>query len=357
MQDDKYLFIDRDGTLIREPAEDFQVDTLEKLELMPRVIPALLDLKKAGYLFVMITNQDGLGTEAFPRPDFDKCQRKMLDILESQGISFADILICPHLPEDKCNCRKPSLGLVEKYLVRTDWNREMSAVIGDRDTDMQLADKMGIPGLKLDNENPWETITDRLINPLRQARIKRKTKETDISLEVNLDSPGKNDINTGIGFFDHMLDQIATHGQFSLKVEARGDLDVDAHHTVEDIGLVLGSAMSKALGSRQGIERFGFCLPMDESMAFTLVDLSGRPYFKFEGRFPEHRILTFPSDMVAHFFRSFSTTLGASIHMKAEGENTHHMIEACFKCMGRALKQAVTRQIGQRIASTKGILT
>ena len=351
----RILFIDRDGTLIIEP-EDQQIDSLEKLELIPGVIPALLELKQAGYEFVIVSNQDGLGTDSYPTRDYEIPQQKMIDIFASQGISFSEVLIDPHFEHQNAPTRKPGIGLVLDYLKSGELNLADSWVIGDRETDLQLAQNMGIGGLRIgDGFEDWASITHTLVNRPRVATVERKTNETDIRVFVDLDAGGGCQAKTGIGFFDHMLDQLASHGGFTLELSCRGDLEIDEHHTVEDCALALGSALNTALGDRRGIGRYGFVLPMDESLAEVAIDLSGRPAIVFDAGFPRANVGDFSTEMVQHFFASLSQSLGAAIHMKVRGENTHHMIEALFKGAGRALKPALARQ-GRELPSTKGML-
>lgn len=354
----KVIFVDRDGTMIEEP-EDFQVDAVEKIRLVPHAIPALLELAREGYRLVMVSNQDGLGTPAFPQPDFDVCHDHILQLFESQGISFDEIFICPHLPDDNCECRKPRTGLLTRYLAATDINLEQSAVIGDRDTDLELAERIGIRGLRVNADHPesltWPEIVTTLCHSDRVAQRNRKTNETDISVAVNLDCAEVINIQTGIGFYDHMLEQIAKHGGFGLTLTCQGDLHIDEHHTVEDTAICLGEALREALGNKRGIGRYGFLLPMDESEAKVALDISGRAAFKFSADFGRDNVGELSTEMVEHFFRSLAESLRAALHIEVSGENTHHMIEACFKGVGRTLRQAIARS-GTDLPSTKGSL-
>jgi imidazoleglycerol-phosphate dehydratase/histidinol-phosphatase len=351
----RILFIDRDGTLIIEPPDE-QIDSLEKLELVPGVIPALLELGRAGYEFVIVSNQDGLGTESFPTQDYEIPQQKMLDIFASQGITFSDVLVDPHFEHENAPTRKPGIGMVLDYLKSGDLDLSDCWVIGDRETDLKLAENMGIGGLRLGEcFDSWASITHRLVRRPRQATVERKTSETDIRVFVDLDAGGSCTAQTGIGFFDHMLDQLASHGGFMLELSCRGDLDIDEHHTVEDCALALGKALDYALGERRGIGRYGFTLPMDESLAEVAVDLSGRPAVVFDAAFPRDSVGEFSTEMVRHFFASLSQSLRAAMHLSVRGENTHHMVEALFKGAGRALKPALARQ-GHQLPSTKGTL-
>ena len=355
---EKILFIDRDGTLIYEP-DDFQVDALDKVRLVDDVIPSLLEIARHGYRFVVVSNQDGLGTDAFPQADFDGPHALFMQIFSSQGIVFDEVFICPHLPDDNCGCRKPRTGLLTRFLAANDIDLDASAVIGDRPTDMQLADAIGIRGLLVNSDDAgvltWPQIVDLLCRSDRTARVTRNTSETCIEVAVNLDAAGSTTIATGIGFFDHMLEQIAKHGGFGLRLSCEGDLEVDEHHTVEDVAIGLGTALRKALGNKFGIGRYGFLLPMDESEARVALDLSGRAAFRFDADFPRDRVGELSTEMVEHFFRSLSESLGAALHIEVRGENTHHMIEACFKSVGRCLRQAFQRD-GTELPSTKGTL-
>ncbi len=350
------IFVDRDGTLIREPA-DQQVDRLDKVELLPGVIASMLRLRDAGYEFVMVSNQDGRGTSSFPEEAFARVQDFVLSLFDSQGLQFREVFICPHFETDECMCRKPKPGLVTAFMRDTPVDRERSIVIGDRDTDLALAGNIGVRGFKIDPEDPgaWDQVVRDILDQPRIASVGRKTRETDISVTVDLDRPGPAEINTGIGFYDHMLEQISKHGGFALTLSCSGDLDVDEHHTVEDTALALGQAMRDALGDKRGIGRYGFTLPMDEAQAQVAIDLAGRPYFVFDGSFPREQVGGLPTELVPHFFRSLSDALGAAIHMSVQGENAHHMVESCFKAAGRALRQGLLRE-GEELPSTKGQL-
>ena len=351
----KILFIDRDGTLIKEPP-DQQIDSLHKFELVEHAISALLQLKTAGYRFVMVSNQDGLGTDSFPEPDFWPPQNLLLQILSSQGIAFDDILIDRSFEHQNLATRKPGIGLFVDYLKDPAVLWERSAVIGDRDTDLHLAQNLGCRGYKLAPDGlSWPDIVADLLGTPRTATVARETKETRINVQLNLDASSPLHIDTGIGFFDHMLEQLGKHAGIALQVECRGDTHIDEHHTVEDCGIAIGQAFKRALGDKFGIARYGFSLPMDEASAGVLLDISNRGYFQFKGSFPREAVGTLPTELVPHFFQSFSEAAGFTVHMSVTGDNTHHMIEACFKAFARTLKLAIA-QTGDSLPSTKGML-
>ncbi len=351
----KILFLDRDGTLIEEPA-DFQIDSLAKFRLVPGMIPALLKLKAAGYEFVMVSNQDGLGTDSFPLADFEPPQQLLLQILESQGIRFSAIHIDPHFEHQNAPTRKPGIGMLLDYLRSGTLDFAQSAVVGDRETDLQLARNLGVRGFRLGSgHDDWATIAHLLADAPRIATVERVTSETRIRVTVDLDREAKAEVATGIGFFDHMLEQIGRHGGFALTLTCAGDTHIDEHHSIEDSALALGEALRKALGDKRGIGRYGFTLPMDETLASAALDLSGRACLVFDGSFPRSEVGGMATELVPHFFRSLCDALGANLHLSVRGDNTHHMVEACFKVFARALRQAIRRE-GDAIPSTKGTL-
>lgn len=361
----KVLFIDRDGTLIIEP-EDFQIDTLEKLEFYPGVFQNLSKIvREFDYELVMVTNQDGLGTESFPTEDFTLPHEKMVKSFENEGIVFQDILIDKSFEYENLPTRKPGTGMLNQYIYGN-YDLENSFVIGDRITDIQLAKNLGAKAIFIsDSENSeaeltttkWEDIYQYLKQIPRKVKVFRKTNETEIEVEIDLDGKGKSDISTGLHFFDHMLEQISKHGNLNLEIKIKGDLHVDEHHTIEDVGIVLGEAVFKALGNKKGIERYGFLLPMDDCLAQVAVDFGGRPWLMWEADFQREKIGDVPTEMFFHFFKSFTDSAKCNLNIKAEGDNEHHKIEAVFKAFAKAIKMAV-RQTDNNftIPSTKGSL-
>lgn len=362
----KVLFIDRDGTLIIEPPTDFQVDSLEKLEFYPGVFQNLSRIaRELDYELVMVTNQDGLGTESFPYETFIKPHEKMLRTFENEGIIFDDILIDKSFEQDNLPTRKPGVGMLGKYIYGN-YDLENSYVIGDRVTDIQLAKNLGSKAIfinKTNNENAdltteqWSEIYQFLKNVPRKAKVSRKTNETDIEIEINLDGQGNSEIATGLHFFDHMLEQISKHGNLDLKIKVKGDLQVDEHHTIEDTGIVFGQAVLKALGKKKGIERYGFLLPMDDCLAQVALDFGGRSWLVWDAEFKREAIGDVPTEMFSHFFKSFTDSSQSNLNIKVEGENEHHKIESIFKAFAKALKMAVN-QTDQNfnVPSTKGSL-
>ena len=360
----KALFIDRDGTIIIEPADE-QVDSIEKFAFIPGAITALAKIaRETDYELVMVTNQDGLGTLSFPEEIFWPGHNKMLEILEGEGVKFAEVFIDKTFPSDNAPTRKPGTAMLVNYLAKG-IDLENSFVIGDRLTDVQLAKNLGsgsiLFGEKRSDEadfctGDWNEILKFLKAKPRKARTRRKTKETDIVVELNLDGSGKGKISTGIGFFDHMLEQISKHGGIDLIVEATGDLKVDEHHTIEDVGICLGEALTQALGSKKSIERYSFVLPMDDSLAQVALDLGGRSWLVWDAEFKNTRIGEMPSEMFYHFFKSFSDSSKSNLNIKVEGENDHHKAEAIFKAFAKALKQAIKQTDNFDLPSTKGTL-
>jgi imidazoleglycerol-phosphate dehydratase/histidinol-phosphatase len=352
------LFLDRDGTL-NEETPDEKVDSLAKIRLMPGVVPALLDLQRAGFSFVVVSNQDGLGTPSLPREPFEQAHAFIMELFKSQGIEFEEVFFCPHFKHQGCTCRKPQLGMVQDFLAANELDKRRSFMIGDRDTDLEFAANLGISGLRVRlggaQHESWPQIAARILGAARRAHIHRTTQETDVVVDVDLSREGHSSIATGLGFFDHMLEQIAKHGGFALNLVCKGDLRIDEHHTVEDCALALGAALREALGEKRGIARYGFLLAMDEAEAQVALDLSGRPFFVWEGKFNRERVGELPTELVPHFFRSLAQSLGAALHLRVRGENSHHMIESCFKGVGRSLRQAI-RLEGGELPSTKGTL-
>jgi imidazoleglycerol-phosphate dehydratase/histidinol-phosphatase len=356
MSQTKVLFVDRDGTLIEEPPDE-QVDSLAKIRFMPDVFPALREARKLGFKLAIVTNQDGLGTASFPQANFDEPHQFMMDAFASQGIEFDAVFVCPHRKSDGCDCRKPKIKLVADYVREKNVDLAASAMIGDRDTDLEFAKNLGVRAIRVRRHGAAEETWPAILRSLgeRRATLRRKTKETDIEVKVNLDASSPVKIVTGIGFFDHMLEQIAKHGGFALTLNCAGDLEIDEHHTVEDCALALGEALRNALGDKLGIARYGFVLPMDEAQVRVAIDLSGRAYGVFEGKFNREAVGGLPTELVPHFFKSLAESLKAAVHVTITGENTHHMIEACFKGVGRALRQAFRRE-SDELPSTKGVL-
>ena len=354
----RILFIDRDGTLIEEPADE-QIDAFEKLKFTKGVFRNLHFIREhTDFEFVMVSNQDGLGTEAFPENTFWPVHNFILQTLESEGITFDEILIDPHFPEDNAPTRKPNTGLVEKYINDPEYDIANSYVIGDRETDRQFAKNIGCKALILSDEGmSWDKISELLFAGERTAEVRRTTKETDIHIKVNLDGTGKCDISTGLGFFDHMLEQIGKHGSIDLLIHTKGDLEVDEHHTIEDTAIALGECILTALGNKRGIERYGYCLPMDDCLCSVALDFGGRPWLVWDAEFTREKIGEMPTEMFLHFFKSLSDAAKMNLNIKAEGQNEHHKIEGIFKALARSLKMAVRRDIYHyELPSTKGML-
>lgn len=362
----KVLFIDRDGTIIKEPPTDYQVDSLEKLEFFPKVISNLRKIsEQTDYTLVMVTNQDGLGTDSFPEKDFWPSQYKMLKTLEQEGVLFEDIHVDKTFPHENAPTRKPGIGLLKKYFSEK-YDLENSFVIGDRNSDIELAKNLGSKGIFIGSENPeavlvtedWDEIFSFLKYPARTSEVIRNTSETEIKIRLNLDGKGNCQINTGLNFFDHMLEQLGKHGGTDLEIEVKGDLHIDEHHTIEDTALALGEAYLKALGDKKGIYRYGFLLPMDDVLAQVAVDFGGRPWIVWDVDFKREKVGDMPTEMVYHFFKSFSDSAKCNLNIKVEGSNEHHKIEAIFKSLARAIKMAVMRDKNNldQLPSTKGVL-
>ena len=360
----KVLFIDRDGTLVIEPPVDYQLDSLEKLEFYPGVFQGLSRIvNELDYELVMVTNQDGLGTDSFPEATFWPAQNKVIQAFENEGIVFSEILIDKSFPEDNAPTRKPRTGLMQKY-VYGNYDLANSFVIGDRDSDIELAKNLKCNGIFMGAVNEiatlsttsWNEIYQYLKSKPRVGTVKRITKETEITVEVNLDGNGKNEISTGIGFFDHMLEQIAKHGTIDLQINVKGDLEIDEHHTIEDVAITLGEAFIKALGSKKAIERYGFLLPMDDCLTQVAIDFGGRPWLVWETEFKREMIGEMPTEMFMHFVKSFTDAAKCNLNIKSEGENEHHKIESIFKAFAKAIKMAVNKTENYSIPSTKGII-
>lgn len=363
----KVLFIDRDGTIIKEPPTDHQVDSLEKLEFVPKAISNLRKIaEETDYVLVMVTNQDGLGTDSFPEKDFWPAQYKMLKTLEGENVFFEAIHIDKSFEHEKLETRKPGIGMLKQYLTEA-YDLANSYVIGDRITDIEMAKNLGAKAIYLGEEAheeaalstlDWDEIYTFLRLPERKAKVSRTTKETDIQIELNLDGKGQTNISTGLHFFDHMLDQVGKHSGADLTILVKGDLHIDEHHTIEDTGLALGEAYAKAIGDKRGIMRYGFLLPMDDALAQVGIDFGGRPWLVWEADFKREKVGDMPTEMVSHFFKSFSDAAKCNLNIKIEGDNEHHKIEATFKAFAKAIMMAVKRDIAKinDLPSTKGVL-
>ncbi len=369
----RVLFIDRDGTLILEP-QDEQIDSLEKLEFYPGVFYWLSRIaKETSFELVMVTNQDGLGTGSFPEETFWPAQNKVLKAFENEGVTFAKIFVDRSFARENKPTRKPGTGMLTEYF-SPEYDLKNSYVIGDRLTDIELAKNLGANGILINDGSllpamkekgldsfcslattDWSDIHKLLANPARRSSVVRTTKETDIKIELNLDGSGKSSISTGLAFFDHMLDQLSRHGNLDLNIEVKGDLHIDEHHTIEDTALALGDAFLKALGDKRGIERYGFCLPMDDCLAQVAIDFGGRPWLVWEAAFKREKIGEMPTEMFYHFFKSFTDTSKSNVNIKAEGTNEHHKIEAIFKAFAKSIKMAVKKE-GNQLPTTKGII-
>lgn len=370
----KVLFIDRDGTIIAEPPVTFQVDTVEQIEFLPGVIRNLHFIrKKLDFEFALVTNQDGLGTEVYPQENFDRVQAKFTQTLANEDITFDKVFIDKSFPEDNLPTRKPGTGMLTEYFSES-YDLAGSYVIGDRTTDVELAKNLGCKAIFISNDQDilaekglieycalqttsWDRIAEFLFAGERKAVVKRTTKETDILIELNLDGSGKCNISTGLKFFDHMLEQIGRHSGSDLTIQVKGDLEVDEHHTIEDTALALGEALKKAIGDKRGIERYGFCLPMDDCLCSVALDFGGRPWLVYQADFKREYVGDLPTEMLLHFFKSLSDAAAMNLNIKAEGDNEHHKIEGIFKALAKAIKMAVKRDIYQyELPSTKGVL-
>lgn len=361
----KVLFIDRDGTLIIEPPVNFQVDSLEKLEFIPGVFTWLGRIaRELDYELVIVTNQDGLGTKSFPENTFWPAQEKMMQAFKNEGIQFSEVIIDKTMPDENAPTRKPGTALLTHY-IKGNFDLANSYVIGDRATDVQLAKNLGAKAIFISQEknadavlntSNWADIYAFLKSKPRTASVSRKTKETDIRIELNLDGSGKSRISTGLAFFDHMLEQIAKHGNMDLGISVKGDLQIDEHHTIEDTAITLGDAFLQALGSKKGIKRYGFLLPMDDCLAQVAIDFGGRPWIEWKAEFKREKVGEMPTEMFFHFFKSFSDNAKCNLNIKAEGENEHHKIESIFKAFAKAAEMAVKQTDNYNIPSTKGTL-
>jgi len=354
----KVLFIDRDGTLIKEPADE-QIDSFEKLEFVEGMFRNISFIRKnLDFEFVMVSNQDGLGTDSFPEDTFWPVHNFILQTLKGEGVEFDNILIDNHFPADNHPNRKPGTGMLKEYISNPEYDLANSYVIGDRETDAQLAENLGCKALILGKDGlDWDKIAEILYAGERIVEITRTTKETDITVRINLDGTGKCDIETGLGFFDHMLEQIGKHGMTDLYIRCKGDLNVDEHHTIEDTGIVLGECLLKALGEKRGIERYGYCLPMDDCLCQVALDFGGRPWLIWDADFKREKVGEMPTEMFQHFFKSVSDAAKMNLNIKAEGTNEHHKIEGIFKAFARSIRMAVKRDIYHfQLPSTKGAL-
>lgn len=361
----KVLFIDRDGTLVVEPPVDYQLDNLEKLEFYPGVFQSLSKIaRELDFELVMITNQDGLGTNSFPEETFWPAQNKIIQAFKNEGVEFSEILIDKSFPEDNAPTRKPGTGLLTKY-IHGQYDLANSYVIGDRLTDMELAKNLGCKGIFIDKKavsrkslvaKNWEEIYQYLKAKPRKATVARKTNETNITIELNLDGSGKSSITTGLVFFDHMMEQIAKHGNIDLTIKVNSYLEIDKHHTIEDVAITLGEVFLQALGTKKGIERYGFLLPMDDCLAQVAIDFGGRPWLVWNAQFKREMIGKMPTEMFMHFFKSFSDAAKCNLNIKAEGDNEHHKIESIFKAFSKAINMAITKTNNYSIPSTKGSL-
>lgn len=370
----KVLFIDRDGTLVIEPPIDYQLDSLEKLEFYPKVFRNLGFVRsKLDFEFVMVTNQDGLGTDSFPEETFWGAHNKMMQAFQNEGITFDNVLIDRSLPDENLPTRKPGTGMLTNYLSSDEYDIKNSFVIGDRPTDVELAKNIGCKAIYLQQSTEllsdelaqvcvlattdWDKVTEFLFAGERTAKVQRTTKETDIFVSLNLDGKGDSVIYTGLGFFDHMLEQIAKHSGMDISIRVSGDLAVDEHHTIEDTAIALGDCIYQALGSKRGIERYGFSLPMDDSLCQVSLDFGGRPWLVWDAEFRREKIGDMPTEMFLHFFKSLSDAAHMNLNVKAEGQNEHHKIEGIFKALARAIKMAIKRDIYRyELPSTKGML-
>ncbi len=367
----KVLFIDRDGTIVKEPPTDYQLDSFEKLEFLPQAITQLHRIaRELDYELVMITNQDGLGTDSFPENTFWPVHNLMMNVLESEGVTFSEVLIDKSFPEQNATTRKPQTGLLTHY-IKGNYDLANSFVIGDRNSDMELAKNLGCKGIQLPSitdsstfedelvvlkTDSWKEIFNFLRGQPRLVSVSRKTNETDIKIILNLDGSGNGTIDTGLKFYDHMLEQLQRHGSLDLNIKVNGDLEIDEHHTIEDTAIALGDAFAKALSTKKGINRYGFLLPMDDSLAQVAVDFGGRPWIVWEAEFKREYVGDMPTELFFHFFKSFSDAAKCNLNMKVEGDNEHHMIESLFKAFAKAIKMAVKQTGDGKLPSTKGTL-